>query len=502
MRLSISDDPDEGKKYALLSPTRDPERDPILKGEEVKKSNPTVVSWVYCIIMAINGGTCGAFGPSLEALERTTGLNQVELGGAVLQNRVAKLLGTVVWGLYASRLQQQAELGQKVLMPPHLLLAASLLCTSISCAVIGVTTSGFMLQAMMLFSGFMYGITDSAANLMIMWVWEPGRWQRTYVAVLNAMFTAGALLTPIMVAASLHLLQGRVWPAFHALSLVSIVTAIALPLLHSPRCALPPTEPESHDVELTSPDATARPSDGGEAPRSPPSTASKSKATRGLVPVTEPGLCSCLTREVVVMGSICTLCFFANGCEHAVATWLSAYGVERRGASEETMAIMTSNFWTAMSAGRAGWACVSALVPSAWPVLFLNTGLCIASCFCIMVRSKTLLWLGAVGIGFGVSSSFPAAITCAAPRRASPPRPPPFSTLLLHAPSPRSSSSSSPVHPSLSSTLPHPPSRPSGHSYHAHSMGHSVSHGVTSETASTPPHPTLCRASPPCVPRL
>ena len=56
------------------------------------------------------------------------------------------------------------------------------------------------------------------------------------------------------------------------------------------------------------------------------------------------------------MSAVCALCFFANGCEHAVATWLSAYGVERRGASEETMAIMTSNFWTAMSAGRAGWA--------------------------------------------------------------------------------------------------------------------------------------------------
>uniref|UniRef100_A0A7S3AQU9 Uncharacterized protein n=1 Tax=Haptolina ericina TaxID=156174 RepID=A0A7S3AQU9_9EUKA len=64
-----------------------------------------------------------------------------------------------------------------------------------------------------------------------------------------------------------------------------------------------------------------------------------------------------------------------------------------------------------MSAGRAGWACVSALVPSTWPVLFLNTMLCVASALCVMVRSKTLLWFGAIGIGFGVSSSFPAAIT-------------------------------------------------------------------------------------------
>ena len=56
-----------------------------------------------------------------------------------------------------------------------------------------------------------------------------------------------------------------------------------------------------------------------------------------------------LPRYVVVMLSICTLCFFANGCEHAAATWLSSFGIQQRHLGEETMAIMTSNFWTAMS---------------------------------------------------------------------------------------------------------------------------------------------------------
>eukprot|EP00966_Prymnesium_polylepis_P212348 4919158-Prymnesium_polylepis.1 len=148
---------------------------------------------------------------------------------------------------------------------------------------------------MMLVSGFMYGITDSACNLVIMWVWEPGRWQRTYVAVLNAMFTAGALLTPIMVAASLHYLEGRVWPAFHALSVVSACVAVALPLLHSPRCATPPPEVPSHDgIELTAVEDAAGlkspPPATAAAVKSPPSTASKSKPKRSLVPVTEPGV--------------------------------------------------------------------------------------------------------------------------------------------------------------------------------------------------------------------
>jgi len=411
MRLSIQD---EEKAYALISPVDAAhETEPILPRDLPRRSNPTTVSWVYCVIMAINGGVVGAFGPSLEMLERMTGLNQAVLGAAVLQNRVAKLLGTVVWGLYASRLGLRAPLA------PHFVMSASLLCTAISCATIGVTSSGVVLQAMMLLSGFMYGITDSACNLMIMWVWEPGRWQRTYVAVLNAMFTAGALLTPIMVAASLHYLEGRVWPAFHALSATSIAVAVGLPLLHSPRCNTPPPEVPSHanachectEMAAVAEGAPSPPtsSDGGL--RAAPSTASKSRRVKALPPVAESVMFTCLTREAVAMGAMCCLCFFANGCEHTVATWLSAYGVERRGASEETMAIMTSNFWTAMSAGRAGWACVSALVPSAWPVLFLNTSLCVASTMCMMIRSKTSLWVGAIGIGFGVSSSFPAAIT-------------------------------------------------------------------------------------------
>jgi hypothetical protein len=47
--------------------------------------------------MSINGGMCGAFGPALEYFQRATGLSQVALGTAVLQNRLAKLAGTLAW---------------------------------------------------------------------------------------------------------------------------------------------------------------------------------------------------------------------------------------------------------------------------------------------------------------------------------------------------------------------------------------------------------------------
>ena len=41
------------------------------------------------------------------------------------------------------------------------------------------------------------------------------------------------------------------------------------------------------------------------------------------------------------------------------------------------MALMTSNFWTAMSMGRVAWACFAGAVTSSWPPLFANTLCCI-----------------------------------------------------------------------------------------------------------------------------
>ena len=32
----------------------------------------------------------------------------------------------------------------------------------------------------------------------------------------------------------------------------------------------------------------------------------------------------------VMLLSICTLCFFANGCEHTAATWLPSFGIKHR----------------------------------------------------------------------------------------------------------------------------------------------------------------------------
>jgi len=125
----------------------------------------------YCMIMVVNGGMCGAFGPSLDFFERQTELSQGVLGGAVMQNRLAKLGATVVWGGYATRLQQLHTDADSLLLP-HQVVAATLLVSACCAAVLGSTRSGTVLQIAMTVSGFMYGISDSAANMLIMWAWD------------------------------------------------------------------------------------------------------------------------------------------------------------------------------------------------------------------------------------------------------------------------------------------------------------------------------------------
>merc|ERR1719409_1652787 len=53
-------------------------------------------------------------------------------------------------------------------------------------------------------------------------------------AILNAMFTVGAFVTPMLIATSMHNMRGAVWPAYYILAGAAIVEAAFLPQLPSP----------------------------------------------------------------------------------------------------------------------------------------------------------------------------------------------------------------------------------------------------------------------------
>ena len=137
-------------QYALLAPG-----ETVVPRVPEPPRRPVMTTVLYCVVMIINGGLVGAFGPSLEPFSRQTGLSLGVLGSAVMQNRLAKLAGTVLWGYYAAKLNETASVA-RCFLQPHIVMAISLLVTAACCAVFGFTRSGLTLQIMMGISGFMY----------------------------------------------------------------------------------------------------------------------------------------------------------------------------------------------------------------------------------------------------------------------------------------------------------------------------------------------------------
>ena len=94
---------------------------------------------------------------------------------------------------------------------------------------------------MLAVAGFVYGLTDSGMTLPTLWSTRGGAESRTHVAILNAGFTLGALLTPMVVAVSMKL-GFDAWPCFASIAILAALNAAAL-LLVPP----PPTAPRKDD---------------------------------------------------------------------------------------------------------------------------------------------------------------------------------------------------------------------------------------------------------------
>ena len=222
----------------------DEDRQPLLSPGGLKKRAPSsataerLLTVVYFCVMAINGGMIGAFGPSLQMLERATGLTEYEVGKFVMQNRLSKLAGTIAWCLYAGYLQGEQQRGRtdrgKL---THQLMVLLMGATAVFSLIIGNLASRSGLQMSLICWGFVYGLGDSGVTSLTLWRWaHDDRRRRFDVALLNSGFTVGALITPVLVAASLRYGGGR-W-TFDVIAAAAVGVCAMLPML--PDAPMPP----------------------------------------------------------------------------------------------------------------------------------------------------------------------------------------------------------------------------------------------------------------------
>ena len=281
-----------------------------------------------------------------------------------MQNRLAKLGGTLVWGFFASGLQRppSARAAWVTRMSAHAFLGVGMVCSALCCVVralpgpseaggaerraargarrtgrtgrrvarvarprprqvVGHSADGLLVQLALAISGFFYGVSDSAGQLLILWTWQDdNRRQRMYVALLNAMFTVGGLLTPILVAGSLRYSHGQIWAAFDAVGVLGLLVGLAFPLLRSPAAPhLAAAAEETELVPLSAAEAAA-PLPPEHSESEPPGTASKYQrseepAQQTVVFPARAGRprSDYAVLEMVTMLMICTVCFSANG---------------------------------------------------------------------------------------------------------------------------------------------------------------------------------------------
>ncbi|KAL3931599.1 MAG: hypothetical protein SGPRY_001056 [Prymnesium sp.] len=397
----------------------------------LSRSRDRLLSAAYFGVMAINGGMIGAFGPSLQMLERATGLTEYEVGKFVMQNRVSKLVGTLAWCGYAKLVQDERRLGRMRGKLTHQLMACMLATTALFSLVIGnLASSGTALQFSLICWGFVYGVTDSGVTSLTLWRWaHDDRRRRFDVALLNSGFTVGALITPVLVAASLRYGGGR-W-TFDVIAAAAVGLCALFPYL--PNASVPLSTAEEAEAaaadmlkSVGSPEWRRTSDDSSAEQDSPPARIGSSsrqfsrlagQQAVDLVRVARQKLgvlgaptddvkhqVGATTRLVVIVTAMCTVLAVTTGSEHTLATWLAPFGVNEGALSEQRMAVMSSTFWGVMCvvhfamlahaatrircAGRIAWTFLSTVVSSSWSMLFFDIAIS-------LISSLLLFWYGA-----------------------------------------------------------------------------------------------------------
>ena len=371
---------------------------------------------------AVNGGFVGSLGPALAALGLSTGMHESELGRAILQHRLAKMVATLALPLYAERLQS----GRAPLSPHRLLFVCMALSAVCALSIIIGRSSSLVLQLALALAGFCYGTSDSLMTLVTLWQPVDATQRRTDVAWLNSGFTAGALMTPM--AASVALRHGvSAIAAFVAVAALATSSALSLALCLSASAASPGSaasrvsperaQKERAQKEREKESAQKKRADEGGEEKASSAEVGASEGVGGRRRLSLLPKAKARVRDLILVGCMSIVLFSATGCEHAVATWLPSFGLAVSGLELTSTSLLSSVYWTVNGIGRLLWAIFSPSIDSGWTVLFADASLMLvaASVLCLHHGSAAprawQLWLGALLTALGCASALPCAIT-------------------------------------------------------------------------------------------
>jgi FHS family Na+ dependent glucose MFS transporter 1 len=314
-------------------------------------SMPIRVTIGYYAAFIILGLLTSVMGPAIPDLAEHTHSSLAELSRFLMAGSFGYLLG----GFFGGRLYD--------LFRGHLILSSALFISAVFIALIPLMPLLGLLGVVLFILGFAEGTLDTGGNSLLTWL--HGEKVSPFMNGLHFFFGVGAFLAPVVIA-QIVAATGTVFASFWIFALAAIPVIFYLSRLPSP-VATHHAQDDTH---------------------------------RGM--------------DWFLIGLVAILFFLYVGAEVGFGNWIYTYTVKLGLANEVTANYITSAFWGSFTIGRlVGIPIASQCKPQ--QIMFVDLLICLGSIGVILLFPDSLaaLWIGTLGLGFGMASFFPSAMVMA-----------------------------------------------------------------------------------------
>jgi MFS transporter, FHS family, Na+ dependent glucose transporter 1 len=308
------------------------------------------------VLLLCLGLDTAVLGPTLPALAEQTHTPLGHMGWLFLAGAIGYTLGTTLGGRIFDRVRGHPVLGMAQLV------------TAVLLVLVPLSPWFWLLLGVLACKGFADGLVNTGANTLL--VWTHGEKVGPYMNGLHFCFGVGAFLAPMLVAQVIGVTGGYRWAYWSLAVCATLVSLRLFTLSGHPRPA------HHHDTG-----------------------ASTLVGARIYYPLVIPAA---------------LFLFFYVGAEVAFGGWVYTYAVTLKLASTVGAAYLTAGFWLSFTLGRLlSIPLATRFTPPQIVLTALCTCLSILAMVIIIPDSSVVLWMAALGLGFGMAPLWPTGFTLA-----------------------------------------------------------------------------------------
>ncbi len=316
--------------------------------------NPYIITIAYYLGCVCLGMATAMLGPTLQILAKNTGSTLAQISVLFSSSSLGYLLGSYASGKLYDRIK-----GHPILCLVLLILSAMMFTVPLSKSLI-------LLQVLFFVIGIVESILDVGTNTLLVWLHTDR--VPPFMNGLHAFYGIGATIAPLIVAAVIKN-SGSLNAIYWSLAIVMLPAGLLMLILHSPTQVQ--ANPQAGDLKSISP-------------------------------------------VILLM----MLVFFTfTGAELGFGGWIYTFTTSQVYGNPTLAASINAVFWASLTVGRL-IAIPIAIRLQSHKILWINFSGIIASLLLIIFFSsaEALLWIGAIGTGLFMASTFPTLLNYAQSR--------------------------------------------------------------------------------------